>query len=101
MPTTRDVLNTIYMGMAPVGDHTSTSSVSTATEITIPAGANRIMMQAATKSVRVTFDGTTPTTTVGFLLTAGNDPLIFPVQGCTLTAIEIAATAVLNYQFFE
>jgi len=100
MPTTRDVLNSIYLGMTPVGDHVTSSSISTATEITIPADATRIMIQTSSKSARITFDGTTPTASVGFLITYGNDPLIFPVAGCTLTIIEIQSTSTVDYQFF-
>ena len=100
MPTSRDIYNTLYDGTAPNGSHTQTNSIASATEITIPSGATRVVMQCATQNVRYTLDGTTPTTTLGFLITKATDPIEVYVKGCTLTVIEVATTAVLDYQFF-
>jgi len=85
----------------PVGDHTQTSSLASATPITIPAGATKVIMQTQTKDVRFTLDGTTPTTTKGFLLVANDPPFIVHLDTShnTLTVIETATTAVFDYQF--
>ena len=49
----------------------------------------------------ITLDGTTPTTTVGLLLTAGAVPLQLRGQNAvrSLKAIEVTASAKLNYEY--
>lgn len=91
----RDQLN-----FSPVGAHTQNSSLSSAVTLTIPDGASKIMLQVQTQNVRLTIDGTAPTTSKGFQLKAGNPALLIPLGRATaLKVIEEAATAVLDYQF--
>jgi hypothetical protein len=84
---------------APVGAHSSGATISSATTLTKPEGANQILIQALIQNVRFTLDGTTPTTTVGFQLLAGNPPVIIAVPGASMKVIEEAATASLQYQW--
>jgi len=87
-------------GFHPVGSHESAADYSSAVTVTIPTGADRFMIQTITQNVRFTLDGTTPTTTKGFRVTAGRDPIIFPLANETsLKIIEEAATAVVELQF--
>lgn len=83
-----------------VGSHTQNASLSSAVSITVPAGANYIMMQSQTKGVRFTLDGTVPTATKGFALVPDDPPLIVGVvPGQVIKAIEVEASAKLDYQF--
>ncbi len=92
--------NGVSLPFAPVGAHTQNASLSSAATITVPGGATQWMVQALTQNVNFTLDGTTATSTIGFTLTAGNPVIIVPVYpGQTISAIEIAATATLKYQF--
>ena len=99
MPTERDLFNELFGGV-PIGSHTQTAAISAATAIAVPKGARYILIQCATQNVRITFDGTTPTATVGFLIVAAAAPQKYYVQGCTIQVIEVGATAKLDYQFF-
>lgn len=89
--------------MRPIGSHTQRSDLASAQTISVPDGATHVLMQCATQNVRVTFDGTTPTATKGFLLTAGATPLPpYPVPaGGSILAIEVTTTAVFDYQFIS
>lgn len=88
-----------WFSYAPVDDHTTNNSLSTAKSITVPANANGVILQAITQNVRVKFKGTA-TTTTGFQIAAGATPKLYPVApGGTLSIIEEAATAVLQIQF--
>ena len=83
----------------PVSTHTQVGCAA-ATTITIPDGANGMLVQCGTQNVRYTIDGTTPTTTVGFLLNKDTNPVLLykTDDDCVFTFIETAATAVLIYQ---
>jgi len=75
--------------------------VVSSTALTIPTGALQAQVCAETQSVRYTWDGTTtPTTTVGSPLTAGQ---CIQFSGSTLLAnlrfIQTAATATLDVQY--
>lgn len=88
--------------LRPVGAHSSGATISNATVITIPSGARYIRLQALTQNVRYTLDGTTPTTSVGFQLKAGDPPISLWVEtGVALTVIQESATASLQYQFYS
>jgi len=93
--------NSDWDQFTPVGDHTQTNSLASATTITIPSGATKIMMQTQTQSVRFTLDGTAPTTTKGFIIVANAVPLIVYLNAAknTFKVIECATTAVFDYQF--
>lgn len=84
----------------PVGAHSDGATISSATVLTAPAGANRLLIQALTQNVRYTLDGTTPTATKGFQLKAGDPPVLIPFRaGIVITVIEETATADLQYQW--
>lgn len=86
----------------PSGAHSSGATISSATTLTIPSGATKLLIQALTQNVRVTLDGTTPTASVGFQLKAGDPPVIIPLGNATaVKVIQEAATASLQYQFGE
>jgi redox-sensitive bicupin YhaK (pirin superfamily) len=66
--------------------HQLALSVAAAAQLTVPAGCNQAVVQAdggGTIAVRVTLDGTTPTTSLGFLIPAGSS--------ITLSAADAAA----------
>lgn len=97
--TTPGTTNGVALPLAVVGSHTQNSSLATVQTITISAGTTKLLIQSFTQNVRYTLDGTTPTATKGFRLTASNDPVIIPVvTGQTIKLIEEAASAVIEYQ---
>lgn len=83
----------------PIGAHVSGTNIANAVTLTKPAGATGIILQTITQNVRWRLDGTNPTTTVGFQLKAGNDPLLIAVPGADIRVIQEAATASLQYQW--
>lgn len=88
--------------MTTVGSHTQNSTLSTVQSITVPPQASHVLLQAQTQDVRVTIDGTAPTATKGFLIVAAWDWTVLPVpSNGTLKAIEVAASAKLDYQFIQ
>ncbi len=68
----------------------------------VPAWANRAWFQPETQPVRVRFDGTDPTASVGLVIAAG---ATLEVSGRALIQaakfIETASAAKLNVQYFE
>jgi hypothetical protein len=92
----------------PVGTHQTDATVSTATELfpatTLPDEqenlVNCILIQANIRDVRYTLDGTDPTATTGFLLTAGSSPSLFYLPaGIRLKVIETVASATVQFQY--
>jgi len=84
----------------PIGSHTNDTNISSATTLTPPTGATKIMMQAVGQNVRFTLDGTAPTASKGFQLAAGDPPVIVPMGlRTTLKVIQEAATPDFNYQW--
>lgn len=91
--------NSSVSAYSPVGAHSSGATISSATTLTKPTGARKIIIQTLTKNVRFTLDGTTPTTSVGFQILADGAPMIIDVPGVSIKVIEEAATASLQYQW--
>lgn len=89
--------------IAPIGAHTTNSSLSAAVTLTQPAGANRILLQAFTQNVRFLFtettDTTVPTASIGFRLLAGERIDLSVPTGTLLKVIEEAASASIQYQW--
>jgi hypothetical protein len=89
--------------IAPVGAHTTNSSLSSAVTLTQPSGASRILLQAFTQNVRFLFTETTnttvPTASVGFRLLAGERIDLSVPTGCLLKVIEETASASIQYQW--
>jgi hypothetical protein len=91
----RDQLN-----FNPVGAHVSGATISSATTLTPPAGATKIMLQALTQNVRITFDGTAPEAAKGFQLKAGDPLAILPLgKDTVIKVIQEQASASLQYQW--
>lgn len=86
-----------------LGAHGSDSDMSTAQEITRGAGAEEatcILLQCEGANVRYTLDGTDPTSSLGFVLTAGADPVLIPMpEGNTLKVLEAGTSAILQWQW--
>jgi hypothetical protein len=84
---------------AAVGSQTRNATLSSAVTLTAPAGANTLWISVETQNVRLRFDGSDPTATVGLLLYAGQTYIlaVSPLQAIKL--IEVAASAVINYQW--
>ena len=81
-----------------VGGHSANVSISGATTLTPPAGASQVLIQAITQNIRYTLDGTTPTSTIGFQMRAGDPPVVLSVTpSMTLQVIQESATASLQY----
>lgn len=87
----------------PVGAHQQRADLTVARtfdrpNVTPPAYA--LIVFALTQSVRYTLDGSAPTPTIGFRITAGNDPIVITFgPNTTIRMVEEAATAVLDYQW--
>jgi hypothetical protein len=82
-----------------VGTHQSDATISTATVLTPPQGASKVIVQAQEQNVRYTLDGTTPTSAVGFLLYAGDTVTISIGTGTIIKMIEAASGAAIAYQW--
>lgn len=84
---------------AAVGAQTRNATLSSAVTLTAPAGANTLWMSVETQNVRLRFDGTDPTATVGLLLYAGQTYILVVSAAQAIKLIEVAASAVINYQW--
>lgn len=86
----------------PLGVHTTDSTISSATELTPPVtGAQILIIQAFSQAIRYTLDGTTPTATVGFRLAASESDVIPVSVDTTVTVIEEAGGASIQYQWAD
>ena len=86
----------------PVGWQRITS-VSSSTALTAPANStspNACIIQPESQPIRITDDGTTPTSTVGLLIPVGEK---YEYNGdlSRLRMIETAASATVNVQYYE
>lgn len=73
--------------------------LSAAVGLTVPSGADRALIQAATQDIRWRDDGTSPTASVGMVLAAGTT-LEYTGDLSAFEAIETAASAELNVSYF-
>lgn len=87
----------------PVGAHQQRNDLATAQTFAKPVvhpTPDRLLVFALTQSVRYTLDGSAPTPTIGFRITAGNDPVVITFgPNTTIRMVEEVATAVLDYQW--
>lgn len=83
----------------PVGDHEVNSTLSANVEIKPPLGANALIMQAETQSVRWRLDDTPATASDGFLLSTGLILILQIDPNASVNIIETAASATLQYQW--
>lgn len=84
-----------------IGTHTTLGTLATATALTTPTGADLIQLQVFAQNIRYTLDGTTPTATTGFQVSAGSCIVIDIGLDHTLKIIEETATATIQYQWFR
>ena len=79
------------------------TSISTATKITdIPAGTTVIRISAVTEDARITYDGTTPSATVGhFLQASGLDTEIALTDFTKIQVIEASPSGSVFITFFR
>jgi len=71
-------------------------------ELSIPISAKEIVLQAITQNIRMTLDGTDPTTGRGFQIVAGDPERRIMLSNQTrLKFIREANGAVLQYQYGE
>ncbi len=94
-----NLLNTIL-------DHGRVADLSSVVTPARPTGqiVRYILVQCTDQNVRYTIaDGSLPEAALGFRLTAGNDPILIPVEGPDVVPrfIEQSAGAVLEYQWCE
>lgn len=88
--------------MNTVGSHSTDNSLDTVNTYNVPARATHIVIGATSQNVRITLDGTAPSTTIGFLIKAGEEPVMLPVENQgAVKAIEVASAATVNYQFIS
>ena len=94
--------------MYSIGYHQSRNDLADVQVMTPPAGSRPryLMLQAFDQNVRYTLTVaaaiSTPTATFGFQLAANAPQVIIPVEaGIVVRMIEEAATAMLQYQWFE
>lgn len=76
------------------------TDLSSASTLTVPAGATVALLNPETKSVRWRDDGTAPTASVGMVLHAG-DTFIYTGDLSAIQLIETAASAELNISYYE
>lgn len=98
-------LNTQQQPMTPLGYEQFSSFDSAAVKLSIPTGCTHILWRAETASVRWRDDGTDPTTTVGMLITVGNEPHYYPGDPeqarAKLRVIGTGATAILHVAYYK
>lgn len=82
-----------------VGTHGTDTTISTATTLTPPVGATKLILQAQGQDVRYTLDGTTPTASVGFILYAGDTATIPVGQSAVVKVIEATSGGAVAYQW--
>jgi hypothetical protein len=84
----------------PIGSHVDGTVITSATTLTPPATATKLLIQAMVQNIRITFDGTTPAAATGFQLKAGDPMLLIPLgDNMTIKVIEETATADIQYQW--
>lgn len=82
-----------------IGSQTRNATLNAAVTLTAPAGANTLWLTVETQNVRLRFDGTAPTATVGLLLYAGQTYILAVSPAQAIKVIEESASAVINYQW--
>lgn len=89
-----------FIPMQDGQSHQTYTLATTATTLSVPLNANGILIQALTQNVRFTLDGTTPTSSKGFQLKAGDPPLMIPLQRqIVLKFVAETAGAILEYEY--
>lgn len=76
------------------------TSLSSATGLTVPAGASLALVTPASKSVRWRDDGTNPSSTVGYPLNVGDELQYDAANLGAIKFIETAASATLDVVYY-
>lgn len=76
------------------------TSLSAATALTVPAGAEIAVIGCDTQDVRWRDDGTSPTATIGMLLRKTDQPFVYRGSLSRIKFIEASASGVLNVSYF-
>lgn len=87
-----------------VGQITGLSTKKTLADVSggIPAGAQFVLLQAESKTVRWRDDGPDPTAAIGMRLIADGEPFLYDGKDLTLIEfIEESASAKLNVAFYK
>ncbi len=90
-----------FSPFVPVGSHHSGDSLSSAVTLVPEPDANKLMLQAITQNIRLTFDGTAPVgggSPVGFQIVAGDPPIVLTLQAEMIISV-IEESATKNFQF--
>src|SRR5687768_12491937 len=74
-------------------------SAAPSTGVAAPIGAYSCYLQAEVQDIRFRDDGTAPTAAIGFILYAGDPPLLFEGNIDNLRFIEVAVGAKLNVMY--
>lgn len=80
------------------------TSLSSATSPTVPAGTKTMIIQAESQSVRWRDDGTSPTASVGMVITPDSYLVYNAVHagtGFVIKFIEVTASAKLNISYYK
>lgn len=84
----------------PIGAHTTDATISAATDLTKPAGATALILQATGQAVRYTLDGTTPTASTGFRLAANERVELAIGSGVSIVkVIEETSSGAVQWQW--
>ena len=84
----------------PIGSHVDGTTITSATSLTPPAGATKLLIQALVQNIRITFDGTAPTASLGFQLKAEDPMLLIPLgDDMVIKVIQETATADIQIQW--
>jgi hypothetical protein len=84
-------------GFTPSGSHVSQALSGEYAPLT-PEDATKALVQALVQNARFTLDGSSPTASTGFRITAGDPPMAIPVTG-SIKFIQELAGAVLELQW--
>lgn len=84
----------------PIGAHLSNSLGGSAESFTTPPRADGLWLQVTVQNAYYTLNGTTPTSSVGFLLTAAAAPVFIPTKaGDVLKVLRATSGAILQRQY--
>ena len=86
--------------LQPLG-YQQITSLASATSLTVPTGANKVVIRGETQSIRYRDDGTSPTATIGQLILTTDLPLVYSGTLSTLKFIETTASAKINVLFYK
>jgi hypothetical protein len=90
-------MNPMY---SPVGAHAQLTGLSTTKTIDIPDNANAVLIQAISQNVRIKLSGAAAVGE-GFRITAGNDAVLIPLGGGSISVREETASGTVEYQFVQ